>query len=118
MTTVKEQLATCWDYIVGAGAQGNKAVWVLRNEEWLIYTTLTDPPLDQVKRFDKTDDVRLYATQDCVLSYQKHEWQLATGWNTIHWPIKTKAPGVGAWPWLVGTLAAVGLVVAYKRRRG
>ena len=96
MSTVRNQLATVWDYISGAGvkvADNKVAVW--RDGRWHFFCTFEG--IDEIGYFRFGEGVYLYAIQDCVLTYGGMTWQLNAGWNNIGWvppEDKPKPPAV------------------------
>ena len=84
MPTVRDQLASVWNYISGAGVSvDNIAIWVFRDSVWFKYDT--HEPIDEIGYFRLGEGIWLYATQDCVLTYKGMTTPLYTGWNNIAW---------------------------------
>ena len=92
--TVRDQLASCWDFISGCGTRADSyGLWVCRRGRWLLYATFAG--VDEVGRLQTGDEVQMYLTKACTLSYGKKKWELQEGWNTIRWEEFPKAEIVG-----------------------
>ena len=84
MPTVREQLASVWNYISGAGVKvGDIDIWIFRNGDWLSYNAHI--PIDEIGFFRLGEGIWLYTTQDCVLTYKGMTTQLYEKWNNIAW---------------------------------
>jgi len=84
MPTVREQLASVWNYISGAGTLVEAheiTVW----RDGRLHRFSTFVPIDEVEFFRLGEGIWLYAIQASVLTYKGETWHLYKGWNNIGW---------------------------------
>jgi len=114
MPTVREQLASVWNYISGAGTLVEAhEITVWRDGRWRRYSTFV--PIDEVGFFRLGEAIWLYATQDCVLTHKGETWRLRKGWNNIAWlvdegvlpPVLPPPPA----PWMDMLIPIMGIVM-------
>ena len=120
MPTVRDQLATAWDYISGAGVKvaDNKIV-VWRDGRWHFFCTFEG--IDEIGYFRFGEGVWLYATQACVLTYGGVTWQLYAGWNNIGWIVDEPEPEpmdfMGPMMGIMGIAMMAGIVIPMIKER-